>query len=53
MIGLNIDMPSTCDDCPLEYDGFSCSASDIYLYDDDFDPSKQRHPDCPLVEIET
>lgn len=51
MIGLNIEMPSTCDECLLEYDGFSCRVTDIYLYDDGFNPSEQRHPDCPLVEI--
>ena len=43
-----IDMPISCEKCPLCYDYLCCSIDDslhMFLYN--------RHPNCPLVEIPT
>lgn len=42
-----IDMPISCEKCPLCYDYLNCSIDDslqMYLYN--------RHPNCPLIEID-
>ena len=41
-----LDMPISCEKCPLCYDYLNCSIDDslqMYLYN--------RHPNCPLIEI--
>lgn len=46
----NMDMPKSCMYCPLNYDCISCEVN----HDVDFDfegYDKERHKDCPLVEI--
>lgn len=43
-----MDMPISCEKCPLCYDYLYCSIDDrlhMFLYN--------RHPNCPLVEIPT
>lgn len=43
-----MDMPISCEKCPLCYDYLHCSIDDslhMFLYN--------RHPNCPLVEIPT
>ena len=43
-----MDMPISCEKCPLCYDYLNCSIDDslqMYLYN--------RHPNCPLIEIPT
>ena len=42
-----MDMPISCEKCPLCYDYLNCSIDDslqMYLYN--------RHPNCPLIEID-
>lgn len=43
-----MEMPISCEKCPLCYDYLNCSIDDslqMFLYN--------RHPNCPLVEIPT
>lgn len=43
-----MDMPTSCEKCPLCYDYLHCSIDEslrMFLYN--------RHPDCPLIEIPT
>ena len=53
MIGLNIEMPKSCSECPCQYDYIYCQAdTKLKMYcDESFDFLEQRHPKCPLVEI--
>ena len=50
-----IEMPAVCDDCHFNYDCYRCSAIDgnkgYFFNDEDFDPSCNRLPDCPLIEL--
>ena len=42
----NMEMPISCEKCPLCYDYLHCSIDDslhMFLYN--------RHPNCPLIEI--
>ena len=48
-------MPDTCSVCPLMHDNGCCITgyqwiSRTYI-DVNFDPTKKRHKDCPLLEI--
>lgn len=43
-----MEMPISCEKCPLCYDYLNCSIDDslhMFLYN--------RHPNCPLIEIPT
>lgn len=62
MIGINIDMPKFCDDCPCNNIYFGedfiearCSLTGkelIYTVDEDGFPKKlRRRKNCPMVEI--
>lgn len=51
MIAINMEMPKSCDDCPISiYDFEDCEWCGLideevtYLY-------KNRHPNCPLIEV--
>ena len=54
---VRMEMPECCDECPMEYDGFMCSAIHKRFYpkkdgcylDPLIDPSKERLPDCPII----
>lgn len=48
---LNIPMPDRCCDCDLEYDCVACGITGTRHYRTgvDFDPSNQRHDDCPII----
>ena len=43
MIGLNIEMPKSCKDCPCWLEEGYCIPLDIYV-------GENRSPDCPRVE---
>lgn len=52
----NMEMPTNCSDCPLNYDMMSCSVTGTRWWSDkimlmDFDSDNERLYDCPLIEI--
>lgn len=51
----NIEMPSCCSDCLLNYDQMSCVVTGTRWWSDtmmllNFDPDKERLYDCPIIE---
>ena len=49
-----MDLPKSCDDCPLNYDSIDCMVADNALRENgggDFLFHHERHPNCPLVHI--
>ena len=50
-----MEMPKNCDECHFYryWDGMasSCRAFNETKWIDDCDMKKERHPDCPLVEV--
>lgn len=50
MVKIDIDMPKSCEDCPLIYDMIQCCVTRSNLYGDAYGVA--RMPDCPLMEIE-
>ena len=46
-------MPIRCIDCHLNYDSCACilTGSRFYKYNMEFNPSKERLSDCPLVYV--
>ena len=55
MIKINMSMPKCCLECPF-YSGFqrgTCLADNYNgLYFGDLDAEYNRHPECPLQEVE-
>lgn len=50
----NLEMPSNCEVCPLNYDSIYCMVTDNALREKgggDFLFSHERHPNCPLVSV--
>lgn len=49
----NMKMPKNCFDCDLSYDYFRCAITRTNYYEDEqFNPSEERLPDCPLREVQ-
>lgn len=51
----DMEMPTSCYDCPLCYDMMECRASTIRFYnmkEQAFDFCIERHPDCPLASVD-
>ena len=54
---VRMEMPESCDECPIEYDGFMCAAiykrfypkKDGRYLEPLIDPAEQRLPDCPII----
>lgn len=49
-----MEMPKSCNDCPLNYDSIDCMVADNALRgngDGDFLFDHERHPNCPLVPV--
>ena len=54
---VRMKMPKSCDECPMEYDGFMCAAIHKRFYPKKdgryleplIDPAEQRLPDCPII----
>ena len=54
---VRMEMPESCDECPMEYDGFMCAAIHKRFYPKKdgryleplIDPAEQRLPDCPII----
>ena len=54
----NMEMPTNCSDCPLNYDQMACKVTGTRWWSDtmmlmNFDSENERLYDCPLVEIPT
>ena len=54
----NMEMPTNCADCPLNYDQMACAVTWTRWWSDsmvimNFDSDKERMPNCPLIEIPT
>ena len=54
----NMDVISSCSDCPLNYDMMSCIITGTRWWSDrimlmDFDCDNERLYDCPLIEVPT
>ena len=54
----DINIPSSCSDCPLNYDMMSCIITGTRWWSDrimlmDFDCINERLYDCPLIEVPT
>ena len=54
----DINLPSSCSDCPLNYDMMSCIITGTRWWSDrimlmGFDCDNERLYDCPLIEIPT
>ena len=54
----DINIPSSCSDCPLNYDMMSCIITGTRWWSDrimlmDFDCDNERLYDCPLIEVPT
>ena len=54
-----IDMPESCYDCPMCYDMMECSVGSPYIgfwgkdrEKEPFDFCNERHPRCPLVQVD-
>ena len=50
-----MEMPTNCNDCPLNYDQMSCIVTGTRWWSDTmvlmgFDSDKERLHDCPLIE---
>lgn len=53
-----MNLPSSCSDCPLNYDMMSCIITGTRWWSDrimlmNFDCDKERLYDCPLIEVPT
>lgn len=52
---VEMEMPTCCDDCDANYDCCACGISRALWFHDprykEFDPSKERLPDCPIVGV--
>lgn len=54
---VRMEMPKSCYDCPMEYDGIACSVTGTRFWrdaegnviDKGFDPSIERQNNCPIV----
>ncbi len=51
-----MEMPTNCQDCPLNYDQMACKVTGTRWWSDtivlmNFDSEKERLYDCPLVEV--
>ena len=49
-----MEMPKSCDDCPLNYDSIDCMVADNALREKgsgDFLFDHERQPNCPLVDV--
>ena len=54
----NMEMPTNCAGCPLNYDQMACGVTGTRWWSDsmvlmNFDSDKERLPNCPLIEIPT
>ena len=54
----DINIPSSCSDCPLNYDMMSCIITGTRWWSDrimlmDFDCDNEKLYDCPLIEVPT
>ena len=54
----NMEMPTNCADCPLNYDQMACAVTWTRWWSDsmvimNFDSDKERMPNCPLIEVPT
>lgn len=54
----NMEMPTNCADCPLNYDQMACGVTGTRWWSDsmvimNFDSDKERMPNCPLIEVPT
>ena len=54
----DMNIPSSCSDCPLNYDMMSCIITGTRWWSDrimlmDFDCDNERLYDCPLIEVPT
>lgn len=51
----SITMPKNCNECPFyrywDEMASSCEVFDETKWIDDCDMKKERHPDCPLIEV--
>ena len=52
----NMEMPTNCADCPLNYDQMACAVTWTRWWSDsmvimNFDSDKERMPNCPLIEV--
>lgn len=52
---VEMPMPKCCDDCDANYDCCACGISGAAWFHNprykEFDPSKERLPDCPIVGV--
>ena len=53
---INMEMPTNCADCPLNYDQMACGVTGTGWWSDsmvllNFDSDKERLHDCPLIEV--
>ena len=53
-----MEMPTNCQDCPLNYDQMACKVTGTRWWSDaivlmNFDSEKERLYDCPLVDVNT
>lgn len=52
---VEMDMPKCCDDCDANYDCCACGISGAFWFHNprykEFDSSKERLPDCPIVGV--
>ena len=54
---VRMEMPKCCDDCPMNYDGIACRATNRRFYerkgqrviDCVIDTAEERFPDCPII----
>lgn len=59
MAMVKINMPKCCDDCPMNYDGIVCRATNRRFYERNgpqildcvIDTAEERFPDCPIKQI--
>lgn len=51
----DMNMPTSCNDCPMCYDMMQCSIADpiinFFKVKKEFDFCAERHPKCPLVPV--
>ena len=60
LVVIKMDMPECCYDCPMVYDNmYCCVPGGPYFWEErraneypDFDFSTQRHPNCPLINLD-
>ena len=48
MVGIQIEMPKSCEECPCNDDSYRCGATGNLF---DFDEWTRRASDCPLIDL--